>query len=33
MSIPTNMKTLLSGNVVEWVRIEFKESWDAATEF
>ena len=29
MGIPTNIKTLLSGNVVEWARIEFKESWDA----
>ena len=27
MSLPTNIKTLLSGNVVEWARIEFKESW------
>ncbi|MCD7746004.1 MAG: putative DNA binding domain-containing protein [Lachnospiraceae bacterium] len=30
MAIPTNIKTLLSGNVVEWARIEFKETWDAA---
>ena len=29
MGIPTNIKTLLSGLVVEWARIEFKESWDA----
>lgn len=29
MGIPTNIKTLLSGNVVEWARIEFKETWDA----
>ena len=29
MPIPTNIKTLLSGNVVEWARIEFKETWDA----
>lgn len=29
MSVPTNIKTLLSGNVVEWARIEFKETWDA----
>ena len=28
MAIPTNIKTLLSGNVVEWARIEFKETWD-----
>ena len=27
MGLPTNIKTLLSGNVVEWARIEFKESW------
>lgn len=30
MAIPTNIKTLLSGGVVEWARIEFKETWDAA---
>ena len=29
MGIPTNIKTLLSGEVVEWARIEFKETWDA----
>ena len=29
MAIPTSMKTLLSGNVIEWTRIEFKETWDA----
>lgn len=29
MAIPTNIRTLLSGNVVEWARIEFKETWDA----
>lgn len=28
MGIPTNIKTLLTGNVVEWARIEFKETWD-----
>ena len=28
MAIPTNIKTLLSGDVVEWARIEFKETWD-----
>ena len=28
MSIPTSIKTLLSGDVVEWARIEFKETWD-----
>ena len=30
MAIPTNIKNLLSGNVVEWARIEFKQTWDAA---
>lgn len=29
MAIPTNIRTLLSGDVVEWARIEFKETWDA----
>ena len=29
MSVPTNIRTLLSGNVVEWARIEFKETWDS----
>lgn len=29
MAIPTNIRTLLSGNVVEWARIEFKETWNA----
>ena len=29
MAVPTNIKTLLSGNVVEWARIEFKETRDA----
>lgn len=29
MAVPTNIKTLLSGSVVEWARIEFKETWDA----
>lgn len=28
MGLPTNVSTLLSGNTVEWARIEFKESWD-----
>lgn len=28
MAIPTNIKTLLSGEVVEWARIEFKETWN-----
>ena len=28
MGIPTNIKTLLNGDVVEWARIEFKETWD-----
>ena len=27
MALPTNIHTLLSGNVVEWARIEFKGSW------
>lgn len=31
MAIPTNIKALLSGEVVEWARIEFKQTWDAAT--
>lgn len=31
MAIPTNIKTLLSGEVVEWARIEFKGTWDAAS--
>lgn len=30
VAILTNMKTLLSGDVVERVRIEFKETWDPA---
>ena len=30
MAIPTNIKSLLSGEVVEWARIEYKETWDAA---
>lgn len=29
MGLPTNIKTLLSGDVVEWARIEFKETWNA----
>ena len=33
MGVPTNIKTLLSGNVVEWARIEFKETWDAEASF
>ena len=27
MGIPTGIKTLLEGNVVEWARIEFKKTW------
>ena len=27
MGLPTNINTLLKGNVVEWARIEFKASW------
>ncbi|MBQ7445414.1 MAG: putative DNA binding domain-containing protein [Clostridia bacterium] len=30
MAIPTNIHTLLSGNVVEWARIELKKSWNPA---
>lgn len=30
MVIPTSIKTLLSGDVVEWARVEFKQTWDAA---
>ncbi len=30
MAIPTNIKNLLSGEVVEWARVELKETWDAA---
>ena len=33
MPVPTNIRTLLSGNVVEWARIEFKETWDAEPLF
>lgn len=28
MAIPTSIKTLLSGDVVEWARIELKQTWD-----
>ena len=31
MALPINIKTLLSGNVVEWARIEFKETWKPET--
>lgn len=31
MGLPTNIRTLLSGNAVEWAKIEFKETWDAET--
>lgn len=30
MAIPTSIKTLLSGDVVEWARIELKQTWDPA---
>ena len=30
MAIPTSIKTLLSGDVVEWARIELKKTWDPA---
>ena len=33
MGLPTNINTLLSGNVVEWARIEFKESWKPEASF
>lgn len=29
MATPANIKILLYGNVVEWERIEFKETWNA----
>lgn len=29
MAVPTNIKTLLSGIVVEWEKIEFKATWNA----
>lgn len=32
MAIPTNIRTLLSNNVVEWARIEFKETWNAEAD-
>ena len=28
MALPTNIRTLLSGSVVEWARIECKTTWD-----
>ncbi|MEC4185395.1 ATP-binding protein [Adlercreutzia sp. R21] len=28
MALPTNLTTLLEGGVVEWGRLEFKETWD-----
>ena len=28
MALPTSIETLLGGQVVEWARIEFKETWD-----
>ena len=30
MAIPTSIRTLLSGDVVEWARIELKQTWDPA---
>lgn len=30
MAIPTSIKTLLSGDVVELARIELKQTWDPA---
>ena len=32
MGIPTNIKTMLFGRVVEWARIEFKETKELGTE-
>ena len=29
VALPTSIETLLSGQVVEWARIEFKSTWDA----
>lgn len=29
VALPTSIETLLSGQVVEWGRIEFKSTWDA----
>lgn len=28
MGIPTSIKTILSGGVIEWARVEFKTTWD-----
>jgi ATP-dependent DNA helicase RecG len=28
MAIPTNIRTLLTGSIVEWARIEFTITWD-----
>jgi len=28
LAVPTNIKTLLAENAVEWARIEFKATWD-----
>lgn len=28
MALPINIQTLLGGGVVEWARIELKETWD-----
>ena len=30
MAIPTSIKRLLSGDVIEWARIELKQTWDPA---
>lgn len=30
MAILTSIKTLLSGDVIEWARIELKQTWDPA---
>lgn len=31
MAIPTNIKTLLSSDVVEWAGIKFRGTWDSTT--
>ena len=33
MAIPTSIKTLLSGDVVEWARIELKREFDSCLQF
>jgi len=31
MALPINVRTLLTGNVIEWARIEYKTSWRPET--